>query len=204
MFRQAMAGGRPSAKTAESLHTLAQLGSLAQTIESYLDESAQRLLLTVLLPWAANVARFAPSKWVLPVDGPHVCAFERKPDEWCGAQAAACCLLCGMPVCVGHCLVAMDATVVCFPCMRTAAQHVKRWRPPVRSPGSNGDLAWAYRTLGVDPDADDQDVKRAYKKLVARYHPDRAGRDKEGAELDAKLFKAIDEAYAAVRRSRQK
>jgi DnaJ-class molecular chaperone len=47
-------------------------------------------------------------------------------------------------------------------------------------------------------------VKRAYKKLVARYHPDRAGRDKEGAELDAKLFKAIDEAYAAVRRSRQK
>lgn len=36
-------------------------------------------------------------------------------------------------------------------------------------------LHQAYATLGVSADASDAEVKRAYRKLVARYHPDRLG-----------------------------
>lgn len=36
-----------------------------------------------------------------------------------------------------------------------------------------GDLAAAYRALGVTPSANDKDVKRAYRKLISEYHPDK-------------------------------
>jgi molecular chaperone DnaJ len=52
-----------------------------------------------------------------------------------------------------------------------------------------------YEVLGIDRSADDEDIKKAYRKLALRYHPDRNPDDK-GAE---ESFKEATEAYEALR-----
>ncbi len=48
-----------------------------------------------------------------------------------------------------------------------------------------------YDVLGVGKDAGEQDIKRAYRKLAMKYHPDRNPDDKKAEEK----FKEINEAY---------
>lgn len=55
-----------------------------------------------------------------------------------------------------------------------------------------------YKVLGVDRDADDRDIKKAYRALTKKYHPDKAaaqGISKEDAE---KKMAAINEAYEVL------
>lgn len=55
-----------------------------------------------------------------------------------------------------------------------------------------------YKVLGVARDADERDIKRAYRKLVKEHHPDKAqsrGVPKEEAE---KKMAAINEAYETL------
>lgn len=51
-----------------------------------------------------------------------------------------------------------------------------------------------YETLGVGRDASDAEIKKAFRKLARRYHPDVA-KDKDIAE---EKFKAINEAYEVL------
>ncbi|MBW1840661.1 MAG: DnaJ domain-containing protein [Deltaproteobacteria bacterium] len=51
-----------------------------------------------------------------------------------------------------------------------------------------------YQTLGVDKKASDAEIKKAYRKLAMKYHPDHTKGDK-GAE---EKFKQISEAYAVL------
>jgi molecular chaperone DnaJ len=48
-----------------------------------------------------------------------------------------------------------------------------------------------YETLGVSQDASEKEVKKAYKKLAMKYHPDRTAGDKAKEET----FKEVKEAY---------
>ena len=48
-----------------------------------------------------------------------------------------------------------------------------------------------YEVLGVSKDASERDIKKAYKRLAMKYHPDRTAGDKE---LETK-FKEVKEAY---------
>jgi curved DNA-binding protein len=51
-----------------------------------------------------------------------------------------------------------------------------------------------YTVLGVAPDADDQAIKQAYRKLARQYHPDVNPGDKQAEDR----FKAINEAFQAL------
>lgn len=48
-----------------------------------------------------------------------------------------------------------------------------------------------YETLGIDKSADDGVIKRAYRKLASKFHPDRATGDTE-------KFKQVQKAYATL------
>jgi curved DNA-binding protein len=52
-----------------------------------------------------------------------------------------------------------------------------------------------YKALGVDKGASLEDIKKAYRKLALKYHPDRNPTDKKRAE---EKFKDISEAYAVL------
>jgi molecular chaperone DnaJ len=52
-----------------------------------------------------------------------------------------------------------------------------------------------YEVLGVGKDADDEEIKRAYRKLAMQYHPDRNAGDKEAEEK----FKEAAQAYEILR-----
>ena len=51
-----------------------------------------------------------------------------------------------------------------------------------------------YQILGLTPKATLEDIKKAYRKLVHRYHPDVAGND----EVSIRRFKEITEAYETL------
>ena len=51
-----------------------------------------------------------------------------------------------------------------------------------------------YEILGLQKGASDDDIKRAYRKLALKYHPDRNAGNKEYEEK----FKKISEAYAVL------
>src|SRR5262249_30789680 len=51
-----------------------------------------------------------------------------------------------------------------------------------------------YRTIGLHPEATDDEIRRAYRRLALEWHPDRRPRDATAAER----FKEISEAYAVL------
>ena len=51
-----------------------------------------------------------------------------------------------------------------------------------------------YSTLGVSKSSSDEEIKKSYKKLAFKYHPDRNKGDKKSEEK----FKEINEAYQVL------
>lgn len=58
-----------------------------------------------------------------------------------------------------------------------------------------------YAVLGVSPSAGEEEIKRAYRELVKKYHPDRYV-DNPLADLAEAKMKEINEAYDAIIRMR--
>ena len=51
-----------------------------------------------------------------------------------------------------------------------------------------------YQTLGVEKNASDADIKKAYRKLAMKHHPDRNNGSAESTER----FKEISQAYTIL------
>ena len=51
-----------------------------------------------------------------------------------------------------------------------------------------------YEVLGLEKGASEQEIKRAFRKMAMKYHPDRNPGDKEAEEH----FKEVNEAYSVL------
>ena len=51
-----------------------------------------------------------------------------------------------------------------------------------------------YKVLGVSPDASDEEIKKAYRELAKKYHPD----SNAGNPQAEQMFKDVNEAYSIL------
>ncbi|MFC0876974.1 J domain-containing protein [Saccharicrinis sp. FJH2] len=63
----------------------------------------------------------------------------------------------------------------------------------------NEELDRAYKILGVSPDNTDEEIKKAWKKLQLKYHPDKSIENKDER---TKIIAEINNAYDLVKKSR--
>ena len=52
-----------------------------------------------------------------------------------------------------------------------------------------------YKVLGVSPDASDEEIKQAYRRLAKKYHPDR----NQGSEEAAQKMQEVNAAYEQIK-----
>ena len=75
-----------------------------------------------------------------------------------------------------------------------------------QQPSNQGrSLQQSYASLGVQPDASAQEIKRAYRKLVSQYHPDKLvsqGLPEEMMEVSKKRVREINAAYDKIKASK--
>lgn len=102
----------------------------------------------------------------------------------CSEGAIAGCVVCQRPTCFHHAMISpIDGTVVCFGCVGHAqrmfegeGQAEPRERTKRRAridDDESSERKKHLRTLGLEPDADWDDIERSYKSLVLKCHPDR-------------------------------
>ena len=58
-----------------------------------------------------------------------------------------------------------------------------------------------YKVLGVSPNASDDDIKKAYRELARKYHPDKYT-DSDLSELAAEKMKEVNSAYEEIQKMR--
>jgi DnaJ like chaperone protein len=74
-----------------------------------------------------------------------------------------------------------------------------------RAPGVRPPLEQAYAQLGIDSSASDAEVKKAYRKLVSQYHPDKLvshGLPEEMMEMAKNRAREINTAYDQIKQAR--
>lgn len=65
------------------------------------------------------------------------------------------------------------------------------------------DTESAYKVLEIDPEASDDEVKKAYRKMAVKYHPDKVGHEGEKVQRSAKeKFQKVQDAYERIKKER--
>ena len=90
---------------------------------------------------------------------------------------------------------------------RRASGGAWRGADKATAPSEASDLRESYAILGVSPDASDDQVKRAYRRLMSQHHPDKLvakGLPEDMMEVATRRAADIQIAYDAVKRARGK
>lgn len=65
------------------------------------------------------------------------------------------------------------------------------------------DTNWAYKVLEITPEATNEEVKKAYRKMAVKYHPDKVSHLGEDFREKAKdKFQKLSEAYETIKKER--
>ena len=65
------------------------------------------------------------------------------------------------------------------------------------------DQNWAYKALEIEPNATDEQVKKAYRRMAMKYHPDKvANAGEEIRQQATDKFRGINEAYEHIKKQR--
>ena len=67
----------------------------------------------------------------------------------------------------------------------------------------DADPNWAYTALEITPQATDEEVKRAYRRMAMKYHPDKVSNAGEEVQRSAtEKFRIINQAYETIKTAR--
>ena len=67
----------------------------------------------------------------------------------------------------------------------------------------DADPNWAYTALEITPQATDEEVKRAYRRMAMKYHPDKVSNAGEAVQRSAtEKFRIINQAYETIKSAR--
>ena len=65
------------------------------------------------------------------------------------------------------------------------------------------DRDWAYKSLEIEPTATDEEIKKAYRRMAMKYHPDKVNDLGEEVKKSAtEKFRSINEAYESLKKQR--
>lgn len=65
------------------------------------------------------------------------------------------------------------------------------------------DVNWAYKALEIEPTATDSDIKKAYRRMAMKFHPDKVNNLGEDMKKSAtEKFRTVNEAYESLKRQR--
>lgn len=65
------------------------------------------------------------------------------------------------------------------------------------------DSDWAYKSLEIEPSATNDEIKKAYRKMAMKYHPDKVNDLGEDVKKSAtEKFRSINEAYESLKKQR--
>ena len=60
-----------------------------------------------------------------------------------------------------------------------------------------------YKVLGVSSNASDEEIKKAYRKMAVKYHPDKVSQMGEDVQKAAKeKFQKLNAAYETIKKQR--
>ncbi len=157
------------------------------------------------VPWATELLTVGIGKWSTITESGFLCDTKLRGKTTgdvvtCKLPAIGACVVCSGSCCLDHALVKSDGTVICLACVEAAKIQYKRsgGRPgPVESPEDKEELRRKYqKRLGLDPAKkySEEEIKSAYKKLVVKFHPDKAKDDAQREKFTGKS-KELNEAY---------
>lgn len=65
------------------------------------------------------------------------------------------------------------------------------------------DQNWAYKVLEIEPSATNEDIKKAYRRMAMKYHPDKVNNLGEDVKKTAtEKFRSVNEAYESLKKQR--
>ncbi len=65
------------------------------------------------------------------------------------------------------------------------------------------DTGFAYKILEVEPTASDEEIKKAYRRMAMKYHPDKlANMGEDFQKAGQEKFRMVNEAYQAIKKER--